>query len=150
RRFYASATFMAIIRRPRAILKVDRRITTQVVGLAKRMAKAFADRSDLFPSPAPPLVVFEAQIKRVDELEVLVGTGGLASGRDIQRDILMGMMDSERLYVQSLADAAGPDEGVALIKTAGLTVAGVTSYSKPVLTVRRGPLPGTVELDACA
>ncbi len=141
---------MATIHRARAVLKVDRRITAQVLRLAKLMDKGLGDHPDLFPAPSPPLPIFEAQIERVEKLEVLVGAGGLASARNVERDALMGMMDSERFYVQSIADTCGYEQSIAVIQAAGLTVAGVTSYSKPILTVRQGPVPGSVELDAYA
>jgi hypothetical protein len=144
---------MGKMNRVRAVLKVDRRITAAVLALAKRMDQGLGDNAATFTAPSPPLVVFEAQIALVDKLEVVVAAGGrgTASARNVQRDALMAMMDSQRLYVQSLADACGSaDEAIAIIQAAGLTVAGVTSYSKPILTVRQGPVPGSVELDAHA
>lgn len=138
--------------RPRAVLKIDRRNTADVLRRARAMDNGMGDNAAQFTAPSPPLSVLEAQIAKVEQCQAQVEAGGrgMASARDFERSTLVGMMESERQYVQLLADSTPTWEAkVALIQASGLEVAGDTSYQKAVLTVRQGP-PGTVELDAYA
>src|SRR4029078_1897255 len=74
---------------------------------------------------------------------------GAAAARNVQREILIGMLETERAYVQTLCDAK-PAQAVATIEAAGMTVAIPSVRSDPILKVRGGPQSGTVFLDANA
>jgi hypothetical protein len=144
---------MATLHRARAILNIDRRNTGSVLSRAKAMDAGIGSEPALFASPNPALSVIQAQIVVVDRAEVLAGTRamGTASARNVQRGILVGMLETECTYVQGVADtSATPDQAVATIQAAGLMVARVSQYAKAILTVRQGAEPGSVTLDANA
>jgi hypothetical protein len=70
-----------------------------------------------------------------------------ASIQMLAASILVQGMESERLYVQSLADKDAA-RAVEIIQNAGLVVAGRSGHGKLMLVLRDGPTPGSVEADA--
>src|SRR5262249_5496615 len=104
-----------------------------------------------FPAPVPPLATLEAQIQAVDAAEQLAATRakGAAAARNVQREILVGMLETERSYVQTLCDT-NPAEAVAIIEAAGMAVAAAPVRNDPILKVTDGIQSGTVGLDANA
>jgi hypothetical protein len=59
------------------------------------------------------------------------------------------MLETERSYVQALGNAS-PDQAVALIEAAGLSVAATAVRNQAILKVKPGIPSGTVDLDANA
>jgi hypothetical protein len=144
---------MATMRRARAVLKINKRKTRSVTAKAKLMCLKMGDEPALFPTPNPPLGDIEAQIVVVEKAEVLAGTRakGTASARNVQRNILVGMLETECTFVQGVADTgATPDQAVATIEAAGLVVAMVSQHIKDILAVKQGAEAGSVVLDAYA
>lgn len=139
-------------RRAKGVLKVKRRDALGAIKRSKRMAKGFADNAALFSKPNPPLPVFKDQITETDKAQVAVSNGGkgAAAARDVQLGLLMGMMSSELLYIQSLADAATPDEAVSILLAGGVEVAEVSKHDKAILAVKQGPKTGSAVLEANA
>lgn len=139
-------------RRARGVLKVKRTEAPGVLNRAKLMRKGLADHEATFPSPNPALAVFSNQIAVTDKAQVDANNGGkgAAAARDVQIGVLMGMMGSELLYVQSVADAGNPDEAISTLHAGGVEIAGYTPYDKPVLSVTQGPTQGSVALTANA
>ncbi len=89
------------------------------------MDQGLANYANVFTNPNPPLPAFSNQITVTDNAQVAVGQGGkgLAEARDVQIDILWGMMSSQLVYIQSVAGAAGsPALSVQLLKQAGVEV----------------------------
>jgi hypothetical protein len=61
--------------------------------------------------------------------------------------LLRGAMESERVFVQGLADA-NQGHAVQIIQNAGLLVAPIPDRTKLLLVLRKGPQPGSVVCDA--
>src|SRR5207249_1529538 len=108
------------------------------------------DNAAVFTSPNPPLQVFGDQIDATDEAQVVAGAGGkgTAAARDVQLGFLTGMMMSELVYIQSVADAGNPDEAVSTLHKGGVEVAAFALHDKAILTATQGPVPGAVILVA--
>jgi hypothetical protein len=105
----------------------------------------------LFPNPNPATSVIKNQIAMVNNAEVAAQnrTKGAAEARNVQRDLLVTMMQAVAVYIQGIADqSASWDQAVSVIKTGGLAVAAIQTHTKGILEVRQGPAPGTVSLDA--
>lgn len=144
---------MATVNRARAKLKMNKRKTSSVLATAKGMCNAIEAHPAVFASPNPPIGAIRSQIVVVDDAETLVGTKvkGAAAARNVQRGILVGMMEAEVVYVQGVADkSATPDQAVSTVEAAGLSVAIVPQRTKAILAVKQGPTEGTVGLEAFA
>jgi hypothetical protein len=139
-------------RRARGVLKVRRRDAPEALKRAKLMEKGLGDNAALFPIPNPPLPVFSNQIVVTDKAQVAVGKGGkgTAAARDVELGLLTGMMGSELVYIQSVADTGNPDEAVHTLRAGGVEVAGFGQHDKAILTVTQGPTSGSVGLEANA
>ena len=74
-------------------------------------------------------------------------TVGAAATRDVQLRLQLGGLESERLYVQTLADLT-PSRGIEIIQNGGLVVAATPGYTKLLLMLRNGPSSGSVACDA--
>jgi hypothetical protein len=139
--------------RARGILNINKKKTDSVVSKAKSMDAGIGAHPAIFVSPNPPLSVIQNQVVVVDKAQILASTGakGTAKARNVQRGILVGMLEAEVTYVQGVADSSPtPEQAAATIEAAGLTVALIAQRTKAILTVSQGPTPGSVHLDACA
>jgi hypothetical protein len=144
---------MATPHRARAALRIKKNNTHGVLTKAKAMVVGIDDNPTLFPTPNPLTSAIQDQIVIVDKAEVAAGTRakGAASARNVQRSILVGMLETELSYVQGVADRSPtPEQAVATIEASALTVARVPQRTKAILTIRQGPEPGSVALDAYA
>ena len=144
---------MASTHRARAVLKIKRTKTVSVTGKANAMCSGFAGNTTLFATPNPSIAAIETQTGVVNKTEVVAATRakGAAAARNVQRSILVGMLETGVTYVQGLADASGtPEQAMSTILAAGLSVALVGQRAKAILTVTQGPEPGTVILNANA
>jgi hypothetical protein len=74
----------------------------------------------------------------------------VAAARDVQLASLIGMMTSELVGIQAVADSGNPEEAVATLLAGGVEVAGVPKHDKPVLEPSEGPTSGSVNLEANA
>ncbi len=139
-------------RRARGVFKVKRRDAPGALRRAKLMAKGLGDWAAVFVSPNPPLQAFGDQIDRTDKAQVAVGQGGrgAAAARDVELGLLLGMMEAELVYIQSIADSVNADEAVQTLKQGGVEVAGVALHDKAILTVTQAAPSGPVALDANA
>ncbi len=120
-----------------------------VVDRATAMLNGMGADTTTYANPNPTLAVFKELITNVTTSQVAVKqrTVGAAATRDVQLRLLIGGMESERLYVQSLADSM-PSRGIEIIQNAGLVVATPPSYTKLLLVLRNGQPSGTIECDA--
>ncbi len=102
-----------------------------------------------YAAPNPPLATFLTLNQNVRQAQLVVPSRaiGAAAARDAQRDLLFTAAETERMYVQTLVDAA-PGRAVTLIENAGLVVARFPVGQKPLLSLANGPQPGTVLCDA--
>jgi hypothetical protein len=124
----------------------------QALNRAKLMEKGLTEHASEFPNPNPTLPVFSNQITLTDKAQTDAAHGGkgLVAARDVQLGLLVGMMKSELVYIQSVADAGNPDAAVQTLLAGGVEVVAAGERSKPVLKVTQGPTEGFVTLEANA
>jgi hypothetical protein len=142
---------MAAVLRPRGVMKIKRKSTPSVVGRANLMCTGIDDNPGLFSAPNPPTAAIKAQVVVVNAAETAAAARakGAAATRDVERNTLVGLMETEAAYLQSAADkSATYDRAVATLQAGGLLVALVGQHYKPLLGVKQGPTSGTVVLDA--
>jgi len=141
------------LHRVRPMLNIDPRITAEVMERAHAVDNGMGKDPALYSAPVPSLVILSAQIARVDVAQQAAAAGGrvAAATRNVERALLVGMLETECAYVQTLCDAApGREQAIAVVLGAGLLVAGVPRRSDPTLKVTNGAPSGTVDLDANA
>src|SRR5579871_4628593 len=94
--------------RARGVLKIKRRKTVSVVGRANAMCVGIDGNAGLFPTPAVATSAIQAQVVIVNKCEVAAATRvkGAASARNVQRNLLVGMLEAELTYLQGVADKA--------------------------------------------
>jgi hypothetical protein len=143
---------VATMHRARAVLKVNRRKTVSVTGRANAMCSGIGGNPSLFLTPNPPVSAVEDQIVVVGKAEVVAATRakGAAAARNVQRNVLVGMLEAWQTFVQGIADSVPADQAMSTIEAAGLAVALVAQRTKAILAVTQGPEPGTVALNAYA
>jgi hypothetical protein len=142
---------MATVHRARAVLRIKKRKTVSVVGRANAMCNAIDNNAPLFPAPNPPTSTIRDQVAVVNKAESLANTRakGAAGARDVQRNALVAMLESETTYIQSVADKSPTwDQAVATINNGGLEVAALGGKKKDSLEVKVGTRAGSVILDA--
>ena len=140
---------MTTTQRVRAALGADKYDIPVVIDRAEAMhAGMFADPGT-YAGASPPLPVFLGLLQNLVAAQKLVpaGTKGLAAKRNVERDLLYTGMESERMFVQTLADAS-PLKAIAIIQNAGLLVAGLPLRAKPALALALGKQSGSVHCKA--
>lgn len=144
---------MASVKRPRPVMKVDTNDPIEVMAKSKVMTTGIGGSPGIFATPSPALSAIINQTAAVDKAQVLVSTRALGSAeaRDVQLGLLVGLLQSATLYVQTVADACPTRlAAVEAIKAAGLDVAGASSYVKALLAATQGQPGGPVALVANA
>jgi hypothetical protein len=142
---------MSTVRRLRVILKINRKSTASVLEKAHAISQGMASDPTRFAAPVPPIAALQAQIEVVEEAELRTRTRtkGTVAERNFQRDALVGMLETERSYVQTLCDA-NPEQAEVIVKAAGMETARTPAHGDPILKVAAGTPSGTVNLDAHA
>ena len=144
---------MGTIHRARAVMKIKGKNTVSVTGRANTMCSGIAAHPGLFATPAVPVTTIQGQIVVVNDAEVVAATRakGAAAARNVQRSLLVGLLEKTLTYVQGIADACpSQEQAVACIQAAGCMVAGAGGQSKPILAAKQGPEAGAVILAANA
>jgi hypothetical protein len=144
---------MSTVHRARGVLKIKRRNTASVVGRANAVATGIDDNPTVFTAPNPTSAAIRAQIVVVNDAEIVAATHakGAATTRNVARNGLVGMMETELTYMQGVADKSATwDQAVATLQAGGLPVAIVPTHFKPILGVTQGSASGSVVLDANA
>jgi hypothetical protein len=142
---------MASARRARGILKIKKNNTVSVVGRANVMCDGVDDNPTVFPSPSVPTATVRNQVAVVNKCESQAKTRavGTASARTVQRNLLVGMLETQLTYIQGCADKASTyDQAVSVLQSGGVALAGVGLHQKEVIEIKQGPKPGSVVLDA--
>jgi hypothetical protein len=136
---------MTIARRYRVTMDVEKTDVPKVITRAQLNYNGMNNDKVTYASPNPALPAYLILINNVVSAEQQVKTRviGAAATRNIQRDVLYTAMQSQRMYVQSLADAS-PELAVALIQNAGFIVGDPQLHAKPLLGLKLGKLSGTV------
>ena len=128
---------------------VDMKKVPAVVGRAEAMDLGMGSDPVTYANPSPPLSVFKNLITSVTTAQKEVNTRavGAAAARDVQLGLLIAGMESERLFVQNLANT-NRSRAVEIIQKAGLVVAARPGSTKLLLVLRNGPQQGSVACDA--
>ena len=142
---------MASMHRARGVLKIKRKNTVSVVGRANAMCVGIDDHPGLFGSPPIATGAIRDQIVVVNKCEIVAATRakGSASARNVQRNALVGLLETELTYLQGVADKSPSyDQAVSTLEAGGVGVAVVPPHFKAVLEIKQGPTAGSVSLDA--
>jgi hypothetical protein len=107
--------------------------------------------SNLYPSPPVPLSKYKDQIDEVAAWDASTKkkNPGAKTQRTAAIDTAIGMTELLVKYVQSLADLATPQQAAVIIESAGMKVAGTSSYVRPIIKVKQLQ-SGSVQLKAAA
>jgi HWE histidine kinase len=132
------------------VLKLSHKIKN-IITFAQSVATSMTNNPS-FPSPTPTLATFEADIAALSKAEtaVLSRVKGAAENRNAALAVVHGHLKSLQSYVEGVANAANPNNAAAIIESAGMAVRKVTLHDKPALSVKQGPVSGTVRLVAKA
>jgi hypothetical protein len=122
---------------------------------AKTVLEAFTGNPH-FPSPSPSLLVFEAKIALLDELEVEAArrAPGAAAARTAAREQVREHLFHARDYVQGVAETLSGTVDLlavrAAVESAAMSLRKVSRHARFVFAAKPGPVPGSVELTAPA
>jgi hypothetical protein len=102
-----------------------------------------------FPTPTPTVVALTAAVTDLHTAETaaLSRAKGAATVRNDKRTALVSLLQQLGGYVQSVADAT-PENGAAIIESAGLTVRKIATHAKRAFAARSGPLTGSAIVTA--
>jgi hypothetical protein len=134
-----------------AVLKMSHKVKS-VITFAQSVATAMAENATTFPSPAPALATFQANIAALvtAETAVVVRTKGSADTRNAKLAVVKSDLASLRNYVQNVVDTSNPANGESIIGSASMAIRKVTLHDKAALSVKQGSVSGTVTLAAKA
>jgi hypothetical protein len=127
-------------------LKAPRKPADLVI-YAQVIHDAMAANAATFPTPDPPLTVFQAGIDDLTSTEVAVkrvGVGG-ATRRNTSQRALSANLKRERAYVQGVA-AADPENAALIAARAGMSLWSVPSRNKPILVAKTGRVSGILNV----
>jgi len=119
---------------------------------AKHVATCIADET-LFVSPTLPLAVLEADIQALDAAQVATvwsRAPRFTAERDAKRTAVRGDLETLRVYVQGLANAAPYEVGLEIVALSGLSVKKSSGHGKPSFEAKQGPVSGSVHIVARA
>ena len=139
---------MRNMRMYRAICDCDRDEIPAVQIRAEAMYNGLGSDKVTYAAPSPALPAFLTLIQNLasSQQTALARGKGSAAVRNAARDLLWSGMQSERAYVQGLADVS--TSPITVIQNAGLVVATVTPRVKSFLVLTLGKQSGTVLCDA--
>jgi hypothetical protein len=103
------------------------------------------------PSPSPPLATLTAALDALVTTETATKTraAGTVAARNVARTNLLTLIHASKANVQQLADAT-PEQGEAIITSAGMAVRKTAAHAKPPFAAKPGAVSGTVVLTARA
>ena len=136
-------------RRIRAVFGFGRHRYAKMFSCAHKMHDGMAGDTATYAAPIPSLPAFLTLIQNAEIAQQAVRsrTVGAAATRDAECALLFTGMESERTFIQGLADASS-GRGIAIIQNAGLSVSGFPNNPKPLLTLRNGKQSGSVVCEA--
>jgi hypothetical protein len=144
---------MTAVHRPRAVIKYGNKsnfplLLSLLMGIYNKMLA----NQTLYPSPPITLSkfldhlnAFSSSIQEVKDRNPL-GT----THRATARTAVLTSAGLLVMFVQSLADATTPDQAVVLIESAGMKVAGVSAYVRPLMRLKLTGVSGVVVIRASA
>ena len=102
-----------------------------------------------FPTPTPTLAALTAAVADLHSAETaaLSRAKGAVTVRDNKRTALIALLQQLRGYVQAMADAT-PEEGAAIIQSAGLAVRKIGVHAARAFAAKQGSVSGTAKITA--
>ncbi len=135
-------------RKPRVARKLPRKAEKLLANGNARVA-AIEARPDLYAAPNPSLAQCKANLgKLAASMEAAVGAGPVARAAvKAAAEVVTSDQNLLGAYIQSLADAATPEQGAVLIATALFDLRKVrTPGARAELVVKLGPTSGSARL----
>jgi hypothetical protein len=104
-----------------------------------------------FPTPTPTIAALSAAVNDLHTAETvaLSRAKGSATVRNDKRAVLVSLLQQLDGYVQSIADAS-PENGAAIIESAGLAVRKITPRGKRAFAAKPGALSGSAVVTAAS
>jgi hypothetical protein len=135
------------IRKATAILGIPKKVADFIIYVNNIVQKMTNNGN--FPSPLPALAVILAALNDLHAAETaaLSRGKGAAAVRNAKLALLISLIQQLRAYVQSVADAT-PENGTAIIESAGFAVRKVSPRGKRAFTVKQGPVAGSAIVTA--
>jgi hypothetical protein len=135
------------IRRATIALNVPTKIA-DVILYANNIVQKLTNNPN-FPAPVPTVAALTTAINELHAAETaaLSRSKGAATVRNDKRTVLLTLLQQLRGSVQSVADAT-PENGAAIIESAGLTVRKIAVHGKRSFAARPGALTGTAIVTA--
>jgi hypothetical protein len=101
-----------------------------------------------FPAPIPPLLTVTGLITTLSQAEQATATRakGTVQARNAARRAVHQALDSLKAYVQTIADAAQPEDAATIVTSAGMTAKKAAVHVKPPFAATAGALTGSVKL----
>ena len=130
-----------------AVLDLPRRINVLVTYASSVVERMTGNAS--FPTPSPALATVTAAIADLQNAETAaaVRTHGAAAARNARRAVLVTLLQSLRMFVQSIADQNG-ETAPAIIQSAGMAVKKTAVRNPRVFAALAGANSGMVKLVA--
>ena len=102
-----------------------------------------------FPTPTPTVAAIIAAVTDLQtaETSALSRAKGAATVRNDKRAVLVSLLHQLGGYVEAIADAT-PENGAAIIESAGLAVRKLPARGKRTFAVTQGPLSGSASVTA--
>ena len=126
------------------VLRAPRQ-TPDLIVYGKHVHDQLAANAATFPAPTPPLPKLQGFVDGLRHAAAQAPSLGVAGASHVKqaRDALMGALEGERQYVESIA-AATPQEALAIALRAGMDLKRHSPRSKPPLELRHGSVSRTV------
>ena len=130
-----------------AVLDLPKRINV-LVTYAHSVVEGMTGNA-AFPTPSPALATVTTAITELQTAETaaLARTKGAAAIRNTKKASLITLLQSLRMYVQSIADQNG-EQGPAIIQSAGMSVKKTGTRPPRVFAALAGANSGTVKIVA--
>ena len=121
-----------------------------VILYATNIAQKMTNNAN-FPTPTPTIATLSAAVNDLHAAETvaLSRAKGSATVRNDKRAVLVSLLQQLDGYVQSIADAS-PENGAAIIESAGLAVRKITPRGKRTFAARPGALSGSAVVTAAS
>jgi hypothetical protein len=116
---------------------------------ATAMADGMAGDTTTYASPPVAITQLRTYVTSVLTAHAAVKTRvvGAVATRQVAMDTLRGAMETERGYLQGLADA-NVSRAREILVNGGLLIAGTAVHTKLLIELRKGPVSGSIVCDA--
>jgi hypothetical protein len=143
---------MSTVHRPRVILALDQNDIPELIIGSTNIQTKMTLNSATFTSPNPSMPVLGIQIAGLNSAQLLVTNTrakGSTAARKVARNLLWSSLESECSTVQLLCDQ-NPENAENYAALAGMKIAAVRAYAKPILQAALTTVPGFVSVVANA